>query len=113
MLWTAAAMLLITAAIVVGLGNLLLPYADRYRPELEQWLAHRLQRDVQVERISAQWATAGPEIDLYGLTLGVEGTQDSIRVPQANLRFDLCVGHGPPTTDLAALLKAAEWPWAK
>ena len=82
-------MLLIGAAIIVGLGNLLLPYADNYRDELEQWLAGNLQREVQVERISAQWGSAGPEIDLFGLTLGVEGTENSIRVPQANLRFDL------------------------
>ena len=29
------------------------------------------------------------------------------------LRFDLCVGDGPPTTDLSALLKTAQWPWGK
>ena len=29
----------------------------------------------------------------------------------AGLRFDLCVGNGAPTTDLAALLEAARWPW--
>jgi len=29
----------------------------------------------------------------------------------ANLRFDLCIGRGSPTTDLRALLKSAEWPW--
>ena len=31
----------------------------------------------------------------------------------SDLRFDLCVGDGPPTTDLAALLEGARWPWAR
>jgi uncharacterized protein YbjT (DUF2867 family) len=31
----------------------------------------------------------------------------------ADLRFDLCIGKGAPTTDLAALLQSARWPWEK
>ena len=29
------------------------------------------------------------------------------------LRFDLCVGNGAPTTDLAKLIKGARYPWDK
>ena len=31
----------------------------------------------------------------------------------SGLRFDLCVGGGPATTDLAALLESTRYPWEK
>jgi len=33
--------------------------------------------------------------------------------PPANLRFDVVAADGPPTTDLAALLEAAAYPWER
>ena len=38
---------------------------------------------------------------------------ESIAAETAGLRFDLCVGNGAPTTDLAKLLESARYPWAK
>ena len=38
---------------------------------------------------------------------------EAIATRAAGLRFDLCVGDGAPTTDLAKLLEDARYPWAK
>ena len=38
---------------------------------------------------------------------------EAIASRASGLRFDLCVGNGAPTTDLAALLDHARYPWDK
>ena len=39
LVWTALSILIILAAILMGLGKLLMPYSDRYQPRLEAWLS--------------------------------------------------------------------------
>ena len=36
---------------------------------------------------------------------------EAVATRATGLRFDLCVGDGPPTTDLGALLRDAHYPW--
>jgi hypothetical protein len=38
---------------------------------------------------------------------------EAVATRAAGLRFDLCIGGGAPTTDLAAVLRAARFPWQK
>ena len=39
LLWTAFSILVIFFAVVVGVGKLLMPYSERYQPQLEQWMS--------------------------------------------------------------------------
>lgn len=74
-LWTAASMLIIAAAIVVGLAQLLLPFAPRFQPEIESWLSQQLHRPVTVAEVGADWETTGPVLRLAEVKLG-EGTSE-------------------------------------
>ena len=38
---------------------------------------------------------------------------EAIASRSAGLRFDLCVGNGAPTTDLAKLIDGSRYPWQK
>lgn len=68
-LWTAAAIVLIGAGVVVGLSRLLLPFAPHFQPEIEAWLAGELDRPVEVGGLTAEWSTTGPLIRLRDVTL--------------------------------------------
>ena len=51
LLWTALTITTVLAAVIVGIGKLLMPYSEHYQPELEQWLspeqmAQRLHTDL-------------------------------------------------------------------
>lgn len=63
-LWTAAAIVLIGAGVVVGLSRLLLPFAPHFQPEIEAWLSEELDRPVAVGSLTAEWSGTGPLIRL-------------------------------------------------
>jgi uncharacterized protein (TIGR02099 family) len=69
LLWTAFSMLVIFAAILVGLGKLLMPYSDRYQPQLESWLSKEFGYPVNVESFAGQWRAFGPRLTLKGLRI--------------------------------------------
>lgn len=86
LLWTALAMLIIGAAVLVGVGKLLLPYGERYKPQLEAVLAEQFNQPVRIDGFTAEWKPFGPRISLDGLTLlgGAEGA-GAIALRQAAL----------------------------
>ena len=58
----------------------------------------------------------GIDFDFNGLTSTdflLVSTSSWLGTPPANLRFDVVAADGPPTTDLAALLEAAAYPWER
>lgn len=67
--WTAFSILVISAAILVGLAKLLMPYSDRYQPQLENWLSEEFGYPVQVESFSGEWRAFGPRLTLQGLRI--------------------------------------------
>jgi uncharacterized protein (TIGR02099 family) len=83
-------MLCIWLAVMVGLASLLLPYADGYRPEIEQWLGQRLGRVVTLQRVEAEWTVTGPLLTLHGLAIRDPETQQAgLTVDMANVGFDV------------------------
>ena len=80
LLWTATSILIILAAVVVGMGKLLMPYSDRYQPRLETWLSQEFGRPVKLESFEGEWKAFGPRLTLKGMSLlprpgtGTEGT---------------------------------------
>jgi len=85
LLWTALTLLSVLAAVVVGIGKLLMPYSAHYQPELEEWLTKAFNQPVKVESFIGEWKAFGPRISLQGLTLMTEGLQSEIAISQAAL----------------------------
>lgn len=85
LLWTALTLLTILAAVVVGIGKLLMPYSVHYQPELEAWLSKSFNQPVSIESFSGQWKAFGPRISLQGLTLMPEGLRSEIAISRAAL----------------------------
>jgi uncharacterized protein (TIGR02099 family) len=67
--WTAFSIVVIAAAILVGVAKLLMPYSDRYQPQLESWLSSEFGYPVSVESFSGQWRAFGPRLTLKGLRI--------------------------------------------
>ena len=64
------AVTIILAAVVVGVGRALTPYADELRPWLSEQLSKRLDQTVTLERLEAQWPRLTPRLTLHGLRVG-------------------------------------------
>jgi uncharacterized protein (TIGR02099 family) len=85
LLWTTLTLLVLMAAVLVGVGKLLMPYSAHYQPELEAWLSKTFNQPVQVESFSGEWKAFGPRISLQGVTLMPEGRQSEIAIEHAAL----------------------------
>ena len=85
LLWTALTLLTVLAAVIVGIGKLLMPYSVHYQPELEAWLSKSFNQPVRVESFSGEWKAFGPRIRLRGLTLMPEGMRSEIAINRAAL----------------------------
>jgi len=85
LLWTALTLLTLLAAVVVGIGKLLMPYSAQYQPELEAWLSKAFNQPVKVESFTGEWKAFGPRISLQGVTLMPDGMQSEIAINQAAL----------------------------
>ncbi|HEY8229439.1 MAG TPA: hypothetical protein VIG31_03200, partial [Rhodanobacteraceae bacterium] len=62
--------LLIAAAVVMGVVQILLPVATRYPDFVARQLSSRLHRPVSFAAISSQWQPSGPLLTVRDLTLG-------------------------------------------
>ncbi len=90
LLWTAFSILVIFAAILVGVGKLLMPYSERYQPQLESWLSEEFGHPVSVESFAGQWRAFGPRLTLKGLRIQSQDkstTADEILIAEAALEL--------------------------
>ncbi len=85
LLWTALTIITVLAAVLVGIGKLLMPYSDYYQPKLEAWLTRAFNQPVRVESFNGEWKAFGPRISLQGVTFMPEGMQSEIAIRQAAL----------------------------
>jgi uncharacterized protein (TIGR02099 family) len=69
LLWTAFSILVILAAVLVGIGKLLMPYSERYQPHLEAWLSEEFGRPVELDSFTGEWTAFGPRLSLQGMNL--------------------------------------------
>ena len=70
LIWKLLLWFIIASAVIVSLGRLFAPYADRARPLVEELLGQALNQPVQIGRIEAQWPRLSPQIMLHDLTVG-------------------------------------------
>lgn len=85
LLWTALTLVIIGAAVVVGIGKLLMPYSVKYKPQLETWLEKEFNQPVRLDSFSGEWKAFGPRISLEGLSLLGEQGGGAIAIQQAAL----------------------------
>lgn len=86
LLWTALTLVTIVAAILVGVGKLLMPYSVRYQPQLEEWLSEEFQQPVEISSFTGEWKAFGPRISLEGLSLQGQGDgREAIAIQRAAL----------------------------
>jgi uncharacterized protein (TIGR02099 family) len=69
LLWTAFSILVVLAAVMMGIGKLLMPYSDRYQPRLEAWLSQEFGQPVVLESFEGEWSAFGPRLSLRGMRL--------------------------------------------
>lgn len=67
--WTAFSILVIFAAVVMGVGKLLIPYSGHYKPDLEAWLSKEFGQPVVLESFTGEWTAFGPRLSLQGMKL--------------------------------------------
>jgi len=84
-LWTVLTILTVVAAVLVGIGKLLMPYSDYYQPKLEEWLTKAFNQPVRLESFDGEWKAFGPRISLQGVTFMADGTQPEIAIKRAAL----------------------------
>ena len=83
------AVLLIAAAVAMGLVQILLPVATRYPDFIARQLAERLHRPVTFAAVASRWQPSGPLLTVKNLTLGpAQPGGQSITLPHAALKFD-------------------------
>lgn len=91
LLWTAFSIIVILAAVIVGAGKLMMPYSERYQPELEAWLSQEFGQPVEIESFGGDWGAFGPSLQLRGMrllpvnTAGQEETQADAVIESAAL----------------------------
>ncbi len=61
--------IIIIAAVLVGVGKLLMPYSDQYQPNLEAWLSDEFGQPVTLESFKGEWNAFGPRLSLRGLRI--------------------------------------------
>ncbi|HWS25914.1 MAG TPA: hypothetical protein VN259_04990, partial [Xanthomonadales bacterium] len=73
-LWTAFAAVLLSAAGLMALGRLLVPWLVDSPQTVATWLGERIGRNVELASVDARWDGPGPVLDLAGLRIsGVAG----------------------------------------
>ncbi len=79
-------MLVISAAVVTGLGRLLAPYADHIRPQLSEYLSEQLDTPVSIGYVSAGWRGSQPHLELDDVSIGSDG--NALQLQQVRLQFE-------------------------
>lgn len=94
------AVLLVLAAMLVGVANQLLPLVERHPDRIAAWLSERVGQPVHFERVSASWTRRGPLLGLEQLRVG-QGER-AIQIGSAQLLVSVYSGliPGRPLTEL-------------
>ncbi len=87
-LTTALVLAVVGLAMLAGVVNLLSPYANRFKPDVEAWLTQRLGQSVSLASVRAEWQLRGPRVIVDGMRVGEAGDSE-LYVGSANFGVDL------------------------
>lgn len=81
--------LVIAAAVLVGLAQLLLPFVARYPDRVAAFLSERVHRPVSLDAVDAAWERTGPVLRLSGVHIASASPgQPPLVIPEAELALD-------------------------
>ncbi|MDH5300234.1 MAG: YhdP family protein [Gammaproteobacteria bacterium] len=66
--WYAIVTGLVLAAVTLGLARILLPIAEDYRVQVEQWVTDVIDHPVRIESLDADWQGTEPQLVLRGIS---------------------------------------------
>ncbi|HQX65204.1 MAG TPA: YhdP family protein [Dokdonella sp.] len=82
--------LVISAAVVVAIAQLALPWLADNPRRVEAWLSAQLQRPVSIGQLSGMWTQAGPRLVFDDLRIGATAAGDAeLRLPRSELAINL------------------------
>jgi len=85
--WVAG-VAVISLAVLIGLGQLLLPLLAHHPQWVEAQLATRLHRPVTFESMEGRWQPSGPLFIMRGVTVGSGDGGTPLHIPEAELKLD-------------------------
>ncbi len=85
---TTLAVLIITTAVVIGVGRALVPHADHLRPWLERTASAQLGQTVTLTRVEAEWPRLTPSLSLIGAQLE-DDAGNRLHIDRARLEVHL------------------------
>ena len=86
--WPVMVTALVTLAIYVTGGRLLMGALPQFQTDIEELLSQRVPGRVNIERITGSMDGFSPRLSLTKLTLQNEANQEWIRLPEVSLRID-------------------------
>ncbi|MFZ1837768.1 MAG: hypothetical protein WAU20_03460, partial [Dokdonella sp.] len=82
--------LVISAAVIVAIAQLALPWLADNPRRVEAWLSAQLQRPVSIGQLSGMWTQAGPRLVFDDLRIGATAAGDAeLRLPRSELAINL------------------------
>ena len=83
------ALALIAMALVMGLGQLALPWVISHPEKVTAFLSDKLHRPISIDKIDGTWERSGPVLTLHGLHLGAaDASQQAMLIPQAEIALN-------------------------
>ncbi len=83
------AVIVITAAVIVGLGQLALPWIVSHPEKISAFLSDKLHRMVTLDRVEGEWEHDGPVLTLHGVHIAAAAPeQPGMTIPQAQLKIN-------------------------
>ncbi len=89
LLWLSLAGSVIAAALLLTLARLLLPLADRFRPDIAEWAGQALRQPVAIGRLDADWQGLEPGLILEDTTLLDAQGRPLLHLRRARIGLDL------------------------
>ncbi|MBL0164246.1 MAG: TIGR02099 family protein [Xanthomonadales bacterium] len=82
--------LVISAAVIVAIAQLALPWLADNPRRIEGWLSERLHRQVTIGQLSGQWTRAGPRLIFNDLRIRASDSGEAeLRLPRSELAINL------------------------
>ncbi|OOZ36399.1 YhdP family protein [Solemya velesiana gill symbiont] len=89
-LWLLLLLLIILSGIAVSIGRFLVPLAELYRSDVEQWASNALGQPVEVGFLEGHWRGLGPELTLHNVALLDSNTRKpTLKLDEIKLRLAL------------------------
>jgi uncharacterized protein YhdP len=89
-IWALFATIVVLLAVIISLLKVLLPYADNYKRDIEEYLFSEFSADVRIGSIGASWQKFGPVLEFKNINLSANEKAPldlSIRETKVTINF--------------------------